>query len=147
LATTVFAVISLAAVAAVIAVGQPVAGYVPSLLYVAGVVLAAWGASFALDVVLGAKRLDDVASGALPTWRVAPLAGMTLGVSAGLGMITSSVPWLGWLGYLLPLLEMAGFVDLSSGQSGVLVALVVSGLVSAIAALALRAKTVRVAHG
>ncbi|KGA04551.1 MAG: cytosine permease [Pontimonas sp.] len=147
LATTIFAVVSLAAVAAVIALEQPVAGYVPSLLYVAGVVLAAWGASFALDVALGAKRLDDVASGALPAWRVAPLAGIILGIGAGLGMITSSVSWLGWLGYLLPLLEMAGFGDLSSGQLGVLVALVVSGLVSAIAALGLRAQTARVAHG
>ena len=147
LATTVFAVISLAAVAAVIALEQPVAGYVPSLLYVAGVVLAAWGASFALDVALGPKRLDGVASGAVPAWRAAPLAGMILGVVAGLGMITSSVSWLGWLGYLLPLLEMAGLGDVSSGQWGVLVALVLSGLVSAIAALTLRAKTAQVAHG
>jgi hypothetical protein len=147
LATTVFAVISLAAVAAVIAWEQPVAGYVPSLLYVAGVVLAAWGASFALDVALGPKRLDGVASGAVPAGRAAPLAGMILGVVAGLGMITSSVSWLGWLGYLLPLLEMAGLGDVSSGQWGVLVALVLSGLVSAIAALTLRAKTAQVAHG
>jgi purine-cytosine permease-like protein len=146
-ATSVFAVISVAAVAAAIVFEQPVAVYVPSLLYVAGVVLAAWGASFALDVALGADRLDSVASGTMPAWRVAPLAGMVVGIAAGLGMITSSVAWLGWLGYLLPLLEMAGLVDLSSGQLGVLVALVVSGVVTAITALAIRPKAAQVARG
>ncbi len=146
-ATSVFAVISLAAVAGAIAFDQPVASFVPSLVYVAGVVLAAWGASFALDVTLGANRLDSVATGAAPAWRVAPLAGMVVGIAAGLGMITSPVSWLGWLGYLLPLLELAGLIDVSAGQLGVLVALVVSGVVSAIAALAIRAKTLPVAHG
>jgi len=146
-ATSVFAAISVAAVAAAIAFEQPVASYVPSLLYVAGVVLAAWGASFALDVALGAQRLDSVATGAIPAWRVAPLAGMVVGIAAGLGMITSSVAWLGWLGYLLPLLEMVGLIDLSAGQLGVLVALVVSGAVSAITALAIRSKAAQVAHG
>lgn len=146
-ATSVFAVISLAAVAAAIAFEQPVASFVPSLLYVAGVVLAAWGASFALDVALGASRLEGLATGATPAWRVAPLAGMLVGIAAGLGMITSPVSWLGWLGYLLPLLEMAGLIDFSAGQLGVLVALVVSGAVSAVAALAIRAKNAPVAHG
>jgi NCS1 family nucleobase:cation symporter-1 len=146
-ATSVFAVISAGAVAAAIAFEQSVAGYVPSLLYVAGVVLAAWGASFALDVALGAHRLDSVATGTIPAWRVAPLAGMVVGIAAGLGMITSSVAWLSWLGYLLPLLEMAGLIDLSAGQLGVLVALVVSGAVSAITALAIRSKAAQVAHG
>ena len=146
-ATTVFAVISLAAVAAAIAFEQPVAVYVPSLLYVAGVVLAAWGAAFALDVALGADRLDSVATGNIPAWRVAPLAGMVVGIAAGLGMITSSFSWLQWLGYLLPLLEMAGLIDFSAGQLGVLVALVVSGVVSAITALAIRPKAAQVARG
>jgi purine-cytosine permease-like protein len=146
-ATTVFAVISLAAVAAAIVFEQPVAVYVPSLLYVAGVVLAAWGASFALDVALGADRLDSVATGNVPAWRVAPLAGMVVGIAAGLGMITSSFWWLEWLGYLLPLLEMAGLIDFSAGQLGVLVALVVSGVVSAITALAIRPKAAQVARG
>jgi purine-cytosine permease-like protein len=146
-ATTVFAVISLAAVAAAIVFEQPVAVYVPSLLYVAGVVLAAWGASFALDVALGADRLDSVATGNMPAWRVAPLAGMVVGIAAGLGMITSSFSWLEWLGYLLPLLEMAGLIDFSAGQLGVLVALVVSGVVSAITALAIRPKAAQVARG
>ena len=146
-ATTVFAVISLAAVAAAIVFEQPVAVYVPSLLYVAGVVLAAWGASFALDVALGADRLDSVATGNVPAWRVAPLAGMVVGIAAGLGMITSSFSWLEWLGYLLPLLEMAGLIDFSAGQLGVLVALVVSGVVSAITALAIRPKAAQVARG
>ena len=146
-ATSVFAVISAAAVAAAIVFEQPVASYVPSLLYVAGVVLAAWGASFALDVALGAHRLDSVATGTIPAWRVAPLAGMVVGIAAGLGMITSSVAWLSWLGYLLPLLEMAGLIDLSAGQLGVVVALVVSGAVSAITALAIRSKAAQVAHG
>jgi hypothetical protein len=146
-ATTVFAVISLAAVAAAIVFEQPVAVYVPSLLYVAGVVLAAWGASFALDVALGADRLDSVATGNIPAWRVAPLAGMVVGIAAGLGMITSSFSWLEWLGYLLPLLEMAGLIDFSAGQLGVLVALVVSGVVTAITALAIRPKAAQVARG
>jgi hypothetical protein len=146
-ATSVVAALSAAAVAAAIVFEQPVAIYVPSLLYVSGVVLAAWGASFAMDVALGAKRLDALATGSLPAWRVAPLAGMVLGIAAGLGMITSSFSWLGWLGYLLPLLEMAGLIDLSSGQLGVLVALAVSGVVSAITALVLRAKSAQVAHG
>ena len=146
-ATSVVAALSAAAVAAAIVFEQPVGIYVPSLLYVSGVVLAAWGASFAMDVALGAKRLDALATGNLPAWRAAPLAGMVLGIAAGLGMITSSFSWLGWLGYLLPLLEMAGLIDLSSGQLGVLVALAVSGVVSAITALVLRAKSAQVAHG
>lgn len=146
-ATTVFAVISLAVVAAAIVFEQPVAVYVPSLLYVAGVVLAAWGAAFALDVALGADRLDSVATGNVPAWRVAPLAGMVVGIAAGLGMITSSFWWLEWLGYLLPLLEMAGLIDFSAGQLGVLVAVVVSGVVSAITALAIRPKAAQVARG
>jgi purine-cytosine permease-like protein len=146
-ATSVFAVVSAGAVAAAIVFEQPVAIYVPSLLYVSGVVLAAWGASFAMDVVLGAKRLDALATGTLPAWRVAPLLGMIVGIAAGLGMITSSFSWLGWLGYLLPLLEMAGFSDLSTGQLGVLVALGFSGFVSAVTALVLRSKAAQVAHG
>jgi purine-cytosine permease-like protein len=146
-ATSVFAVVSAGAVAAAIVFEQPVAIYVPSLLYVSGVVLAAWGASFAMDVVLGAKRLDALATGTLPAWRVAPLLGMIVGIAAGLGMITSSFSWLGWLGYLLPLLEMAGLSDLSTGQLGVLVALGFSGFVSAVTALVLRSKTAQVAHG
>jgi purine-cytosine permease-like protein len=146
-ATSVFAVVSAGAVAAAIVFEQPVAIYVPSLLYVSGVVLAAWGASFAMDVVLGAKRLDALATGTLPAWRVAPLLGMIVGIAAGLGMITSSFSWLGWLGYLLPLLEMAGLSDLSTGQLGVLVALGFSGFVSAVTALVLRSKAAQVAHG
>jgi hypothetical protein len=62
-------------------------------------------------------------------------------------MITSSFWWLEWLGYLLPLLEMAGLIDFSAGQLGVLVALVVSGVVSAITALAIRPKAAQVARG
>lgn len=145
-ATTVFAVLSLGGVAAAIAFDQPVASYVPSLLYVAGVVLAAWGASFALDVALGAKRLDALATGTVPAWRPAPLAGMVVGIAAGLGMLSSEVAWLGWLGYFLPLLQMAGLIDLGPWQLGVLVALVVSGVVSAITALVLRRASAQVAH-
>lgn len=145
-ATAVFAVLSLGGVAAAIAFDQPVASYVPSLLYVAGVVLAAWGASFALDVALGAKRLDALATGTVPAWRPAPLAGMVVGIAAGLGMLSSEVAWLGWLGYFLPLLQMAGLIDLGAWQLGVLVALVVSGVVSAITSLVLRRASAQVAH-
>jgi purine-cytosine permease-like protein len=147
LATVVIAVLALGGVAAAIVLEQPIAVYVPDMLYVSGVILGAWAAAYALDVALGAKRLDALRAGSVPSWRFAPLIGMLAGIGVGFGLISPGIPWLSWLGYGYPLIEMLGLMDLSSGELGVLAAILVSGLVSAITAVILRTRNAPVAHG
>jgi len=74
-----------------------------------------------------------------PAVRLAPLLAALLGLGAGLGLVSSSVPWLSWQGYLFPLGEQAGLMDLSPAQPGVLVAFVLAALVSLVGELVTRA--------
>ena len=121
--------------------------YFPDALYFVGVVLVAWGASYAMDIALGHRRLAQLSAGEVPAVRFGPLAGFVVAVALGWGLISSSVGWLSWVGYIFPLLDMAGLVDLSRAQPGVLVALVVAGLVSAVAALPRRSASAEVVDG
>jgi nucleobase:cation symporter-1, NCS1 family len=133
--TALVALLALGSAATAIGFGHRVSQYFPDILYLIGVPLVAWGAAYALDVALGSHRLNDVASGSTPTVRVAPLAGFVLASALGWGLISSNIAWLSWLGFVFPLADLAGLIDVRSAQPGIVVALVVSAAVSAIAAL------------
>ena len=145
--TLLVAVLALGGAGAAIALEHRVSQYFPDALYFVGVVLVAWGASYAMDIALGHRRLAQLSAGEVPAVRFGPLAGFVVAVALGWGLISSSVGWLSWVGYIFPLLDMAGLVDLSPAQPGVLVALVVAGLVSAVAALPRRSASAEVVDG
>jgi nucleobase:cation symporter-1, NCS1 family len=145
--TLLVAVLALGGAGAAIALEHRVSQYFPDALYFVGVVLVAWGASYATDIALGHRRLAQLSTGEVPAVRFGPLAGFVVAVALGWGLISSSVGWLSWVGYIFPLLDMAGLVDLSGAQPGVLVALVVAGLVSAAAALSRRSASAEVVDG
>ena len=145
--TLLVAVLALGGAGAAIALEHRVSQYFPDALYFVGVVLVAWGASYAMDIALGHRRLAQLSAGEVPAVRFGTLAGFVVAVALGWGLISSSVGWLSWVGYIFPLLDMAGLVDLSPAQPGVLVALVVAGLVSAVAALPRRSASAEVVDG
>jgi len=132
--TVILGALALGGAGAAIAFDHRISQYFPDVLYLVGVVLVAWGGAYAVDIALGRQRLAELKTDELPVVRVAPLVGFVVAVALGWGLITSGVSWLFWLGYAFPLLSLAGLVDLSAAQPGVLVALVVASLISAIAA-------------
>jgi len=103
----------------------------PDVFYTAGVVIAAVMGSIALDAVthstLSPRRER--------AWRWGPFTGMVLAISLGLGLVSSEVSWLSWQGYLLGFVDSAGLGDLTSGNLGVLVALLVGAIASALSAI------------
>lgn len=147
LGTGLIAVLVSAGVAAAIIVDHSISQYFPDALYVVGVVLVAWGGTYAADVAFGSHRLDNLVRGSVPAVRVAPLAGFVLAIAAGWGLISSSVGWMSWVGYAFPLLELAGLIDLRDGQPGVLVALVIASVVSVVAAASTRTPRAEVVDG
>jgi hypothetical protein len=102
-------------------------GLLPTL----GVVIAAWAGATAVDAALSSKKTTTEAV----SWRLGPLLGVLVAIGLGLGLMSSGVSWLSWQGYLVPLLERAGVDTLFAGNLGILVALGIAALVSALAAL------------
>ncbi|MDA9114602.1 hypothetical protein N9J31_01890 [Pontimonas sp.] len=121
--------------AALIATDFSVISVLPDLVYTLGVVVAAWAGTMVLTSLFSASRTNHH----IPAVRLAPLLAALLGLGAGLGLVSSSVPWLSWQGYLFPLGEQAGLMDLSPAQPGVLVAFVLAALVSLLGELVTRA--------
>ena len=121
--------------AALIATDFSVISVLPDLVYTLGVVVAAWAGTMVFTSLFSASRTDHH----IPAVRIAPLLAALLGLGAGLGLVSSSVPWLSWQGYLFPLGEQAGLMDLSPAQPGVLVAFVLAALVSLVGELVTRA--------
>ena len=121
--------------AALIATDFSVISVLPDLVYTLGVVVAAWAGTMVFTSLFSASRTDHHT----PAVRLAPLLAALLGLGAGLGLVSSSVPWLSWQGYLFPLGEQAGLMDLSPAQPGVLVAFVLAALVSLVGELVTRA--------
>jgi hypothetical protein len=121
--------------AALIATDFSVISVLPDLVYTLGVVVAAWAGTMVLTSLFSASRIDHHT----PAVRLAPLLAALLGLGAGLGLVSSSVPWLAWQGYLFPLGEQAGLMDLSPAQPGVLVAFVLAAVVSLLGELVTRA--------
>ena len=121
--------------AALIATDFSVISVLPDLVYTLGVVVAAWAGTMVLTSLFSASRTNHH----IPAVRIAPLLAALLGLGAGLGLVSSSVPWLSWQGYLFPLGEQAGLMDLSPAQPGVLVAFVLAALVSLVGELVTRA--------
>ena len=121
--------------AALIAGDFSVISVLPDLVYTLGVVVAAWAGTMVFTSLFSASRTDHHT----PAVRLAPLLAALLGLGAGLGLVSSSVPWLSWQGYLFPLGEQAGLMDLSPAQPGVLVAFVLAALVSLVGELVTRA--------
>jgi len=97
-----------------------------------GVIAVALAAILAKEwaVVGSTKPIDP------PALRVVPLVAFVVPVGLGLGLVESSVGWLSWQGYLFPLLELAGLMDLSPAQPGVLVSFVLAGVISGFGAMA-----------
>lgn len=145
--TLVVGALALGSAGAALVLDLQVSQYFPDVVFLVGVVVVAWGGAYATDIALGRQRLGQLSSGEVPLIRVAPLAGFALAVGLGWGLISSGVGWLSWLGYVFPLLSMAGLGDVSGAQPGVLVALVVASLVSAIAALSSRSDGAKVGNG
>ena len=121
--------------AALIATDFSVISVLPDFVYTLGVVVAGWAGTMVFTSLFSASRTDYQT----PAVRLAPLLAALLGLGAGLGLVSSSVPWLSWQGYLFPLGEQAGLMDLSPAQPGVLVALVLAALVSLVGELVTRA--------
>ena len=121
--------------AALIAADFSVISVLPDFVYTLGVVVAAWAGTMVFTSLFSASRTDHHT----PAVRLAPLLAALLGLGAGLGLVSSSVPWLSWQGYLFPLGEQAGLMDLSPAQPGVLVAFVLAALVSLVGELVTRA--------
>ena len=121
--------------AALIATDFSVISVLPDFVYTLGVVVAAWAGTMVFTSLFSASRTDHHT----PAVRLAPLLAALLGLGAGLGLVSSSVPWLSWQGYLFPLGEQAGLMDLSPAQPGVLVAFVLAALVSLVGELVTRA--------
>ncbi len=121
--------------AALIATDFSVISVLPDLVYTLGVVVAAWAGTMVFTSLFSASRTNHH----IPAVRIAPLLAALLGLGAGLGLVSSSVPWLSWQGYLFPLGEQAGLMDLSPAQPGVLVAFVLAALVSLVGELVTRA--------
>ena len=121
--------------AALIATDFSVISVLPDFVYTLGVVVAAWAGTMVFTSLFSASRTDHHT----PAVRLAPLLAALLGLGAGLGLVSSSVPWLSWQGYLFPLGEQAGLIDLSPAQPGVLVAFVLAALVSLLGELVTRA--------
>jgi|GEM_PF-645009 len=121
--------------AALIATDFSVISVLPDFVYTLGVVVAAWAGTMVFTSLFSASRTDHHT----PAVRLAPLLAALLGLGAGLGLVSSSVPWLSWQGYLFPLGEQAGLMDLSPAQPGVLVAFVLAALVSLLGELVTRA--------
>ena len=121
--------------AALIATDFSVISVLPDFVYTLGVVVAAWAGTMVFTSLFSASRTNHHT----PAVRLAPLLAALLGLGAGLGLVSSSVPWLSWQGYLFPLGEQAGLMDLSPAQPGVLVAFVLAALVSLVGELVTRA--------
>ena len=121
--------------AALIATDFSVISVLPDFVYTLGVVVAAWAGTMVFTSLFSASRTDHHT----PAVRLAPLLAALLGLGAGLGLVSSSVPWLSWQGYLFPLGEQAGLMDLSPAQPGVLVAFVLAAVVSLLGELVTRA--------
>ena len=132
-----------AGVATLIVFDYGVASYFPSLIFTLGVVVVAWAATFVVDQV-GRTRGREAGGGrSTHAWRPSLLIGMFVAIGLGLGLLSSSVSWLSWQGYLFPVLELAGVMDLSEAQPGVLVAAAVASLVALITRLGVDAKARR----
>lgn len=127
------AVLSAIAAGVVVVLGIPLAEFVPDVVLSLGVVLAAWAGAVAVDALFG--RWTPSVSHAV---RPAPLIGFVISIAVGLGLVSSSIDWLAWQGYLFPVLDMAGLVDISPAQPGVIVSLLLSAAVTAVATGATR---------
>lgn len=94
-------------------------------LVLLGVPIAAWCGVFLADVLLRRRDLAEAelfrASGRYGAVNPLSLGLLVGGTVVGLGLVTSSVPWLGWEGYLLFGLR----ADWGGANLGVLVALVI----------------------
>ena len=104
----------------------------PDVLYPLGVIAAAWAGALAVDAAIrswGEERET-------PALRLTPFVAMLVAVGVGLGLVKPDISWLEWQGYLFPILEDLGVIDLTVAQPGVVVALVVSAVVTAIATMA-----------
>lgn len=106
-----------------------------AFLIILGVPLAAWTGIFGADLIFRGRRgydeldLDDVRSTGAVRW--APVLVMAATTVLGLGLVTSSLPWLAWSGFLLEPLGLGGRQGpWASSNIGVLVALVLSFVVS-----------------
>ncbi|MGY9124560.1 MAG: hypothetical protein ACKVI0_05595, partial [Actinomycetales bacterium] len=103
----------------------------PDAFFTAGVIVAACVGAIAVDSVIPGK----VQATRGLSWRWGPFAGMAVAVAVGLGVVSSDISWLSWQGYLLGFLESQGFGDLAPGNLGIVFALLLGGMGSALSAI------------
>jgi len=103
----------------------------PDAFFTAGVIVAACVGTIAIDSVIPGKMQ---ATRGL-SWRWGPFVGMAVAVAVGLGVVSSDISWLSWQGYLLGFLDSQGFGDLAPGNLGIVFALLLGGMGSALSAI------------
>ena len=103
----------------------------PDAFFTAGVIVAACVGTIAIDSVIPGK----VQATRGLSWRWGPFEGMAVAVAVGLGVVSSDISWLSWQGYLLGFLESQGFGDLAPGNLGIVFALLLGGMGSALSAI------------
>ena len=103
----------------------------PDAFFTAGVIVAACVGAIAIDSVISGK----VQATRGLSWRWGPFVGMAVAVAVGLGVVSSDISWLSWQGYLLGFLESQGFGDLAPGNLGIVFALLLGGMGSALSAI------------
>lgn len=103
----------------------------PDAFFTAGVIVAACVGTIAIDSVIPGK----VQATRGLSWRWGPFVGMAVAVAVGLGVVSSDISWLSWQGYLLGFLESQGFGDLAPGNLGIVFALLLGGMGSALSAI------------
>lgn len=103
----------------------------PDAFFTAGVIVAACVGTIAIDSIIPGK----VQATRGLSWRWGPFVGMAVAVAVGLGVVSSDISWLSWQGYLLGFLESQGFGDLAPGNLGIVFALLLGGMGSALSAI------------
>ena len=103
----------------------------PDAFFTAGVIVAACVGAIAIDSVISGK----VQATRGLSWRWGPFVGMAVAVAVGLGVVSSDISWLSWQGYLLGFLDSQGFGDLAPGNLGIVFALLLGGMGSALSAI------------
>ena len=103
----------------------------PDAFFTAGVIVAACVGTIAIDSIIPGK----VQATRGLSWRWGPFVGMAVAVAVGLGVVSSDISWLSWQGYLLGFLDSQGFGDLAPGNLGIVFALLLGGMGSALSAI------------
>jgi purine-cytosine permease-like protein len=132
-ATFVSAILVLATGAALIFVVTDFSSLLRDLVITVAVPVAAWAGIFAAEMMIRTRRFHAASllapGGLYPQVRWLNLLALIVVSGAGLGLVTSKVPWLQWEGFLYGLLGIGPHDLLAGSDAGVFVALLLGILV------------------